>query len=168
MPGVCFRAEGPAVAAELVGRQVPPRPTHRVPQLGERSRAGGRVEQENQTPTATFKVRGGVVFGVAAFARAPRHRRLRLADATQASERLAVAGPTHALSMTIVALEHHPRQQRAATRAVGATLVVFGHGSHAARARPEMAVRRVAIIPSGASGHGDRPAGLLAGTTARP
>ncbi len=168
MPGVCFRAEEPAVAAELVGRQVPPRPTHRVPQLGERSRAGGRVEQENQTPTATFKVRGGVVFGARLSPAHPDIAGFVSPTRPRPSQSLAVAGPTHALSMTIVALEHHHRQQRAATRSVGATLVVFGHDFHAARERSEMAVRRVAIIHSGASVHGDRPAGLLAGTTPRP
>ena len=168
MPDVCFRAEGPAVAAELVGRQVPPRPTHRLPLLGERSHAGDRAEQENQTLAATFKVRGGVVFGARLSPAHPDIAGFVSPTRPRPSQSLAVAGPTHALSMTIVALEHHHRQQRAATRAVGATLVVFGHDVHAARARPDMAVRRVAIIHSGASVHGDRPAGLLAGTTPRP
>ena len=168
MPGVCFRAEEPAVAAELVGRQVPPRPTHRLPLLGERSHAGDRAEQENQTLAATFKVRGGVVFGARLSPAHPDIAGFVSPTRPRPSQSLAVAGPTHALSMTIVALEHHHRQQRAATRAVGATLVVFGHDFHAARERSEMAVRRVAIIHSGASVHGDRPAGLLAGTTPRP
>jgi threonine dehydratase len=126
-------------AHEIVGAAVPPTPAHAWPMLAQRLGAMVIVKHENHTPTAAFKVRGGLVY----FDRLKRERpgTAGLISATRGNhgQSLAFAGSRYGLPVTIYVPHGNSVEQNRAIRGFGATLVEHGEDFQAAR---EEAYRR--------------------------
>lgn len=126
-------------AHEIVGAAVPPTPAHAWPMLAQRLGADVIVKHENHTPTAAFKVRGGLVY----FDRLKRERpnTAGLISATRGNhgQSLAFAGSRYRLPVTIYVPYGNSVEQNRAIRGFGATLVEHGEDFQAAR---EEAYRR--------------------------
>jgi threonine dehydratase len=128
-------------AHAVVGAAVQPTPAHAWPLLSERLDASVIVKHENHTPTAAFKVRGGLVY-------VDRMRRERpgtagLISATRGNhgQSLAFAGRRYGVPVTILVPRGNAVEQNRAMKALGATLIEHGEDFQAAR---EEAFRRAA------------------------
>jgi threonine dehydratase len=128
-------------AHAVVGAAVQPTPAHAWPLLSERLDASVIVKHENHTPTAAFKVRGGLVY-------VDRMRRERpgtagLISATRGNhgQSLAFAGRRYGVPVTILVPRGNAVEQNRAMKALGAGLVEHGEDFQAAR---EEAFRRAA------------------------
>jgi threonine dehydratase len=126
-------------AHSVVGNAVPPTPAHSWPLLSERLGASVVVKHENHTPTAAFKVRGGLVY-------VDRMRRERsgaagLISATRGNhgQSLAFAARRYGVPLTIFVPRGNAVEQNRAMKALGAELVEHGEDFQAAR---EEAFRR--------------------------
>src|SRR5260370_22902540 len=126
-------------AQAIVGLAVPPTPAHAWPLLAQRLGTTVIVKHENHTPTAAFKVRGGLVY----FDRMKRERpgTAGLISATRGNhgQSLAFAGSRYGLPVTIYVPHGNSVEQNRAIRGFGATLVEHGEDFQAAR---EEAYRR--------------------------
>jgi threonine dehydratase len=126
-------------AHEIVGAAVPPTPAHAWPLLAQRLGTTVIVKHENHTPTAAFKVRGGLVY----FERLKRERpnTAGLISATRGNhgQSLAFAGSRYRLPVTIYVPHGNSVEQNRAIRSHGAKLVEHGEDFQAAR---EEAYRR--------------------------
>src|SRR4030081_1448258 len=123
----------------VVGAAVRPTPAHAWPLLAQRLGATVIVKHENHTPTAAFKVRGGLVY----FDRLKRERpgTAGLISATRATpgQRLCVGASRYGLPVTIYVPRGNSVEQNRAIRGFGAELVEHGGDFQAAR---EAAYRR--------------------------
>ncbi|NOJ47519.1 threonine dehydratase [Bradyrhizobium archetypum] len=126
-------------AHEIVGQAVSPTPAHAWPLLTERLGTTVIVKHENHTPTAAFKVRGGLVY----FNRLKRERPgvAGLISATRGNhgQSLAFAASRYKLPVTIYVPHGNSVEQNRAIRGFGAELVEHGEDFQAAR---EEAYRR--------------------------
>ncbi len=139
------------VAAELVGRFVPPTPQFAWPLLGEALGAEVWVKHENHTPTGAFKVRGGIVY-VERHVRESDGAPQGLISATRGNhgQSLAFAGRAFGVGVTIVVPIGNSADKNAAMRGFGATLIEYGHDFQAAREHAQqLAVERdLHMVPS--------------------
>ncbi len=126
-------------AHDVVGRAVPPTPSHAWPLLAQRLGTSVIVKHENHTPTGAFKVRGGLVY----FDRLKRERpgTAGLISATRGNhgQSLAFAAARYRLPVTIYVPHGNSVEQNRAIRGFGAELVEHGEDFQAAR---EEAYRR--------------------------
>lgn len=115
--------EGILAAAEVVGAVLPPTPAWSYPQLD--ALLGGQVvlKHENAQPTGAFKIRGGLAL-VARLGADVTH----LVTASTGNHAQSVAfGARHAgLSATVVMPTSAPDNKIAATRELGADVVIWG------------------------------------------
>src|SRR5260370_32937884 len=113
-------------AQAIVGLAVPPTPAHAWPLLAQRLGTTVIVKHENHTPTAAFKVRGGLVY----FDRLKRERpgTAGLISATRGNhgQSLAFAASRYPLPVTIYVPHGNSVEPNRAIRGIGAELV--GHG----------------------------------------
>jgi threonine dehydratase len=129
-------------AHAIVGAAVPPTPAYVWPRLAERLGAAAIVKHENHTPTAAFKVRGGLVYIDRMKRERPNTAGLISATRGNHGQSLAFAGRRHGVPVTILVPRGNSVDQNHAMRAFGATLVEHGEDFQAAR---EEAYRRAAI-----------------------
>src|SRR5437868_7219696 len=137
-------------AHEVVARAVPPTPAHAWPLLSHRLGAAVVVKHENHTPTAAFKVRGGLVY----FDRLKRERpgTAGLISATRGNhgQSLAFAASRYRLPVTIYVPHGNSVEQNRAIRGFGAKLVEHGDDFQAAREETERRARLdgLELVPS--------------------
>jgi threonine dehydratase len=129
-------------AHAIVAAAVPPTPAHAWPRLSERVGAAVVVKHENHTPTAAFKVRGGLVYIDRLKRERPNTPGLISATRGNHGQSLAFAAGRHGLPVTIFVPRGNSVDQNHAMRAFGANLVEHGVDFQAAR---EEAHRRAAI-----------------------
>jgi threonine dehydratase len=113
-------------AAALIAGVVPPTPAFRWPLLCERLGVDVTLKHENHTPLGAFKVRGGLTYVDALRKRAPQVTRLVCATRGNHGQSVAFAGARAGLRVTVVVPEGNSAEKNAATRALGAELVVHG------------------------------------------
>lgn len=138
-------------AAALVGRHVPPTPTYRWPLLCERLGVDLWLKHENHTPVGAFKLRGGLTYVAALRSRAPHVKRLVSATRGNHGASIAFAARSAGLQATIVVPDGNSPEKNAATRALGAELVVHGADFDAAREHATALAagdREAAYVPS--------------------
>jgi threonine dehydratase len=113
-------------ATAIVRTLVPPTPAYGWPLLGRRTGAEVIVKHENQTPTGSFKARGGLVY-VESLRRAGNLPR-GLVTATRGNhgQSIAIAASRLGLPAVIVVPEGNSVEKNAAMAAFGGELVVAG------------------------------------------
>jgi threonine dehydratase len=126
MTSPLFSLDELAAAESIVGRHVPITPTYRWPLLTEAVGVDVAVKHENMTPTAAFKVRGGLVY-------MDRLKRQRpsvagVVSATRGNHgiSLSYSGRVHGVRVAIVVPEGNSVEKNAAMRSLGAEVVVHG------------------------------------------
>ena len=129
-------------AHAIVGAAVPPTPAYAWPRLSERLGAAVVVKHENHTPTAAFKVRGGLVYIDRLKGERPNIPGLISATRGNHGQSLAFAAGRHGVPVTIFVPRGNSVDQNHAMQAFGARLVEYGEDFQAAR---EEAYRRAAI-----------------------
>src|SRR4051812_32998300 len=129
-------------AHAVVGAAVQPTPAHAWPLLSERLGASVVVKHENHTPTAAFKVRGGLVYVDRMRRERPRTAGLISATRGNHGQSLAFAGRRYGVPVTILVPRGNAVEQNRAMKALGAELVEHGEDFQAAR---EEAYRRAAV-----------------------
>src|SRR5436305_7117240 len=128
-------------AHAVVGAAVQPTPAHAWPLLAERLGASVVVKHENHTPTAAFKVRGGLVYVERLRRERPGAAGLISATRGNHGQSLAFAGRRYGVPVTILVPRGNAVEQNRAMKALGAGLVEHGEDFQAAR---EEAFRRAA------------------------
>src|SRR5436305_1154737 len=128
-------------AHAVVGAAVQPTPAHAWPLLAERLGASVVVKHENHTPTAAFKVRGGLVYVERLRRERPGAAGLISATRGNHGQSLAFAGRRYGVPVTILVPRGNAVEQNRAMKALGAALVEHGEDFQAAR---EEAFRRAA------------------------
>src|SRR4051812_9734425 len=128
-------------AHAVVGAAVQPTPAHAWPLLSERLGASVVVKHENHTPTAAFKVRGGLVYVDRMRRERPRTAGLISATRGNHGQSLAFAARRYGVPVTILVPRGNAVEQNRAMKALGAELVEHGEDFQAAR---EEAYRRAA------------------------
>src|SRR3712207_111425 len=129
-----FDREGLDDAVLTVRTLVPPTPQYAWPLLAEAAGCQVWVKHENHTPTAAFKVRGGLVL-LEGLRRSGLAAPLVTATRGNHGQSLAHAGRQYGRPVTIVVPECNGPDQNAAMRAFGAEVIVHGHDFQAARDR---------------------------------
>jgi threonine dehydratase len=117
--------EALAAARHLVAAYVAPSPALRWPLLEEATGTETWVKHENHNPTGAFKVRGGLNF-VSRLVDAGPVAGLISASRGNHSQSLAFAGRAFGVPVTIVAPEGNSPDKNAATKALGAEVVIHG------------------------------------------
>lgn len=119
-------------AVRIVRKHLPPTPQFRWPLLAEATGAEVWVKHENHTPTAAFKVRGGLVLLDGMLARGEKGP---IVTATRGNhgQSLAMAGRAYGIDVRIVVPEGNDLDQNASMRAFGAEVIVHGHDFQVAR-----------------------------------
>jgi threonine dehydratase len=128
-------------AHAVVGAAVQPTPAHAWPLLSERLGASVVIKHENHTPTAAFKVRGGLVYVDRMRRERPRTAGLISATRGNHGQSLAFAARRYGVPVTILVPRGNAVEQNRAMKALGAELVEHGEDFQAAR---EEAYRRAA------------------------
>src|SRR3954466_13290390 len=128
-------------AHAVVGTAVAPTPAHAWPRLSERLGASVVIKHENHTPTAAFKVRGGLVYVDRMRRERPRTAGLISATRGNHGQSLAFAARRYGMPVTILVPRGNAVEQNRAMKALGAELVEHGEDFQAAR---EEAYRRAA------------------------
>ena len=120
-------------AAQVVHAIMPATPQYAWPLLRERFGCEVWVKHENHTPTAAFKVRGGLTY-VDALAKSGR-KVSGLISATRGNhgQSIAFAGGRFGLPVSIVVPNGNNPEKNAAMRALGAELIVHGQDFDEAR-----------------------------------
>src|SRR3954452_19553471 len=129
-------------AHAVVGAAVQPTPAHAWPLLSERLGASVVVKHENHTPTAAFKVRGGLVYVDRMRRERPRTAGLISATRGNHGQSLAFAARRYGVPVTILVPRGNAVEQNHAMRAFGANLIEHGEDFQAAR---EEVFRRAAV-----------------------
>ena len=113
-------------AAQLVHRTVPPTPQYAWPLLAERTGCEVWVKHENHTPTAAFKVRGGIVY--MDHLKRSQAKVTGVISATRGNhgQSIAFSASRAGIPTTIYVPRGNSTDQNAAMRAFGATVVEFG------------------------------------------
>lgn len=128
-------------AERIVHAVMPPTPQYRWPLLAERLGVDVWVKHENMTPTAAFKVRGGLVYVERLRRREPGVAHLVSATRGNHGQSIAFAATRAGLKTTIFVPRGNSPAKNRAMRGWGATLVEDGADFDAAR----MAAERFAI-----------------------
>jgi threonine dehydratase len=128
-------------AHEMVRQAVPPTPAHAWPLLAERLGTEVVVKHENHTPTAAFKVRGGLTYVGRLKRERPDTPGLISATRGNHGQSVAFAGRRHGLPVTIYVPQGNSVEKNRAMAGFGGELVE--HGSDFQEAREE-AYRRAA------------------------
>jgi len=125
-PNPLFSLEELEAAAQLVGRSVPPTPQYSWPLLARRSGCEVWVKHENHTPTSAFKVRGGIVY--MDNLKRSRAKVAGVISATRGNhgQSIAFSAARADVPATIYVPRGNAKDQNAAIRAFGATVVEFG------------------------------------------
>jgi threonine dehydratase len=121
-----FTREELDYATEVVRRRVPPTPQYAWPLLGRVAGATVWVKHENQTPTGSFKVRGGLVFVDRLIRERPQVAGVVSATRGNHGQSLAYAGTQAGLRVVIVVPERNSPAKNAAMEGFGAELIVHG------------------------------------------
>ena len=113
-------------AAQLVHRAVPPTPQYAWPLLAERTGCEVWVKHENHTPTAAFKVRGGIVY--MDHLKRSQAKVTGVISATRGNhgQSIAFSASRAGIPATIYVPRGNSTDQNAAMRAFGAEVVEFG------------------------------------------
>ena len=113
-------------AAQLVHRTVPPTPQYAWPLLAERTGCEVWVKHENHTPTAAFKVRGGIVY--MDHLKRSQAKVTGVISATRGNhgQSIAFSASRAGIPATIYVPRGNSTDQNAAMRAFGAEVVEFG------------------------------------------
>ena len=137
-------------AADLVHRFVAPTPQFVWPLLQRRVGAEVWVKHENHTAVGAFKVRGGLVFFDALRKRRPPVPGTIAATRGNHGQSVAFAAARAGVPATIVVPLGNSPEKNAAMRALGATLVEYGHDFQAAleRSRELAEERGLLFVPS--------------------
>jgi len=137
-------------AADLVHRFLPPTPQFVWPLLERRVGAEVWVKHENHTAVGAFKVRGGLVFFDALRKRRPPVLGTIAATRGNHGQSVAFAAARAGVPATIVVPLGNSPEKNAAMRALGATLVEYGHDFQAAleRSRELAEERGLLFVPS--------------------
>jgi threonine dehydratase len=119
-------------ALRVVRRHLPPTAQFRWPLLAEATGSEVWVKHENHTPTAAFKIRGGLVLLDGMVSRGEKGP---IVTATRGNhgQSLAMAGRTYGVDVQIVVPEGNDPDQNAAMRGFGAEVIVHGHDFQEAR-----------------------------------
>jgi threonine dehydratase len=137
-------------AAELVYAALPPTPQYAWPALCEATGAEFWLKHENHTPVSAFKVRGGLVYMHELRRRLPKIAGVISATRGNHGQSVAYAARRNGLQATIVVPHGNSREQNAAMRAHGATLIE--HGSEFQEAKEHAIVlaeqQRLHLVPS--------------------
>jgi threonine dehydratase len=131
-----FDTAGLDDALTIVRRHMPPTPQFRWPLLAEATGSEVWVKHENHTPTAAFKVRGGLVLLDGMKARGEKGP---IVTATRGNhgQSLAMAGRIYGIDVQIVVPEGNDPDQNASMRAYGAEVIEHGHDFQVARGHAE-------------------------------
>jgi threonine dehydratase len=137
-------------AAAVVYRAMPPTPQYSWPQINAALGAEVWIKHENHTPTGAFKVRGGLVYFDALTRRLPAVRGVITSTRGNHGQSIGFASRRHGMQATIVVPHGNSREQNAAMRAFGVTLIEHGQEfqesrEHAMRLAEE---RGLHMIPS--------------------
>ncbi|MGA3352726.1 MAG: threonine dehydratase [Acidimicrobiales bacterium] len=145
-----FSSEELVWATEVVGRAMPPTPQYLWPLLADKVGAEVWVKHENHTPTAAFKVRGGLVYVERMRTERPAVEGTVSATRGNHGQSLAFAGRAAGVPVTIVVPEGNSPDKNAAMTGFGAELVVHGHDFQAAREHAAVlgAERGLEVVPS--------------------
>jgi len=122
-PAPAVSWDGVLAAADAIAASLPPTPAWTYPLLDELVGATVVLKHENTQPTGAFKVRGGLAF-VARLDPAVRH--LVTASTGNHAQSVAYAARSAGLRATVVMPTTAPANKIAATRALGAEVVVAG------------------------------------------
>ena len=112
-------------AREIVHKHLPATPQYRWPLLAEATGQEVWVKHENHTPTAAFKIRGGLVL-LDRMTSTGRIRSIVTATRGNHGQSLALAGRIYGVDVQIVVPEGNDPDQNAAMRAFGAEVIVHG------------------------------------------
>ncbi len=130
-------------ARQCVHSVIPPTPQYAWPLLQQRLGVDVLVKHENHTPTAAFKVRGGLVYVNRLRRQRPEVRGVISATRGNHGQSIAFAATRAGLAVTIVVPRGNSREKNAAMRALGAELVEVGDDFDQARAElAELAQQR--------------------------
>jgi len=113
-------------AAQLVHRTVPPTPQYAWPLLAERTGCEVWVKHENHTPTAAFKVRGGIVYMDHLERSQAKVTGVISATRGNHGQSIAFSASRAGIPATIYVPRGNSTDQNAAMRAFGAGVVEFG------------------------------------------
>src|SRR6476620_3129384 len=137
-------------AQEIVAAAMPPTPACAWPLLSERLGAAVTVKHENHTPTAAFKVRGGLVYVDRLKRERPHVAGLISATRGNHGQSLAFAASRYRMPVTIYVPHGNSTEKNRAMRAFGAKLVEHGEDFQSAREEAERHARRdgLEFVPS--------------------
>jgi len=113
-------------AAQTVGRTVKPTPAYRWPLLVRRTGIDVIVKHENQTPTGSFKARGGLVYVDRLQRSGARPKGLVTATRGNHGQSVAIGASRAGLPVRIVVPEGNSAEKNAAMAAFGAGVVTAG------------------------------------------
>jgi threonine dehydratase len=137
------------VAAEVVGRHMPPTPQHHWPLLSRRAGCDVFVKHENHTPIAAFKVRGGITYMNELRQSGAKIDGVITATRGNHGQSVARAATAVGLKSVILVPYGNSREKNAAMRAFGAELIE--HGVDFDEAKDEAyrlaAARNLHIVP---------------------
>jgi len=128
-----FTLEELQQASNLVHSVFSATPQYNWPQLSGFCGCRVWVKHENHTPTAAFKVRGGIVLIDSLMKSTTPPKGLVSATIGNHGQSLAFAGKRAGLPVTIVVPENNNEDQNRAIQSHGANLVIHGHDFEAAR-----------------------------------
>jgi threonine dehydratase len=113
-------------AAQLVHRMVPPTPQYAWPLLAKRTGCEVWVKHENHTPICAFKIRGGIVY--MDNLKRSRAKVTGVISATRGNhgQSIAFSASQAGIPATIYVPRGNSKDQNAAMRAFGATVIEFG------------------------------------------
>ena len=119
-------------ARTVVRKHLPATPQYRWPLLAEATGKDVWVKHENHTPTAAFKIRGGLVL-LDRMTAAGQIGPIVTATRGNHGQSLALAGQIYGVDVQIVVPEGNDPDQNAAMRAFGAEVIVHGRDFQVAR-----------------------------------
>src|SRR3954463_11275241 len=137
-------------AHAVVGAAVQPTAAHAWPLLSQRVGASVVVKHENHTPTAAFKVRGGLVYVDRLRRERPGTAGLILATTGNHGQSIAYAANRYAVPVTIYVPHGNSVEKNRAMRGFGANLVEHGNDFQSAREEADRRAKRdgLEFVPS--------------------
>jgi threonine dehydratase len=112
--------------AEQVHAMMSPTPQYNWPLLSVRAGAEVWVKHENQTPTGSFKVRGGLIYVDDLLRREPNCAGVIAATRGNHGQSVACAATRRGLKCTVVVPQGNSREKNAAMKAQGADIIIHG------------------------------------------
>lgn len=121
-----FTLDELGAAAATIRTLVPPTPAYPWPQLAATTGVQIVVKHENHTPTASFKIRGGLVYVDELCRGGAKPKGLVTATRGNHGQSVALAASRHGLACLIVIPEGNSPEKNAAMEAFGGTLLTAG------------------------------------------